>query len=378
VTTSQLAAAGAKSFDALLQAHVRGAPASLSTRHARSRSSEAARQPTDERIRDFTRGGDPQLAALYFQFGRYMLISSSRPGSQPATLQGDWNDQMKPPWESKYTININTEMNYWPAESTNLSELVEPLTRLVLDLVETGARTAKVQYGAAWWVAHHNTDLWRASAPVDGPASGCGRPAARGCANALGAFRVHARSQLSRTHLSRAEGCVGVFPRHARRRTGHKWLVTVPSASPENRHPFNNTTLTAGPAMDMQILRDLFTTPFAPPRILSVDRPLRDELAAARRGWRRVRLARPASCRNGSKTGTWRLRTCITGMSRTLYALYPSAQITVRGTPALAPQRASRSRFAATPPPAGASAGGSICGRVSTTETMRTRFSSAC
>ena len=132
----------------------------------------AAKLPTDERIRNFATANDPQLAALYFQFGRYLLISSSRPGTQPANLQGLWNDQMKPPWESKYTININTEMNYWPAEVTNLSELVEPLVALVMDLTVTGARTARLHYGARGWVAHHNTDLWRSAAPVDGPQSG--------------------------------------------------------------------------------------------------------------------------------------------------------------------------------------------------------------
>ncbi len=104
--------------------------------------------PTDERIARFADGQDPQLAALYFQFGRYLLICSSRPGSQPANLQGIWNDSMNPPWGSKYTININTEMNYWPADSCNLGECVEPLTQMVLDLTQTGAHTAKVHYGA--------------------------------------------------------------------------------------------------------------------------------------------------------------------------------------------------------------------------------------
>jgi len=128
-----------------------------------------ADQPTDIRIAAASGAPDPQLAALYFQFGRYLLISSSRPGGQPATLQGDWNDQVKPPWESKYTININTEMNYWPAETTNLSECHEPLLRMVSELVENGSRTAQVHYGVRGWVCHHNTDLWRQTAPIDGP-----------------------------------------------------------------------------------------------------------------------------------------------------------------------------------------------------------------
>nr|WP_231732173.1 glycoside hydrolase family 95 protein [Caulobacter sp. CCH9-E1] len=124
--------------------------------------------PTDERIKASPTTDDPSLAALYYQYGRYLLIACSRPGGQAANLQGIWNDKPNAPWGSKYTININTEMNYWPAEPTNLPELVEPLIALVRDLSETGARTAKAMYGARGWVAHHNTDLWRATAPVDG------------------------------------------------------------------------------------------------------------------------------------------------------------------------------------------------------------------
>jgi alpha-L-fucosidase 2 len=134
--------------------------------------SDAMKLPTDVRIAHFAEGNDPQLAVLYFQFARYLLISCSRPGGQPATLQGLWNDSMTPPWDSKYTININTEMNYWPAETCNLSECVDPLTEMVLEIAQTGERTAKVHYGASGWVAHHNTDLWRATGPVDGPNSG--------------------------------------------------------------------------------------------------------------------------------------------------------------------------------------------------------------
>lgn len=128
----------------------------------------AAVLPTDERIARYATSADPALAVPYFQFGRYLLISSSRPGTQPANLQGIWNDRMDPPWGGKYTITINTEMNYWPAETTNLSECVEPLVRMVSELADAGARTAKVQYGARDWVAHHNTNLGRESAAIDG------------------------------------------------------------------------------------------------------------------------------------------------------------------------------------------------------------------
>jgi alpha-L-fucosidase 2 len=337
LTTSQLAGAGAKSFDALLQAHIAEHRRLFRRVTLDLGSSEAARRPTGERIRDFMRGDDPQLAALYFQFGRYLLISSSRPGSQPANLQGDWNDQMKPPWESKYTININTEMNYWPAESTNLPELVEPLTRLVLDLVETGARTAKVQYGARGWLAHHNTDLWRASAPVDGPASGMWPTGGAWLCQTLWEHFEYTRD---RTYLARIypalKGASEFFLDTLVEEPAHKWLVTVPSASPENRHPFNNTTLTAGPAMDMQILRDLFTNTIRAAEILTIDRPLRDELAATRE-----RLA-PSQIGKAGQLQEWLEDWDMAAPDlhhrhvSHLYGLYPSAQITLRGTPALA------------------------------------------
>jgi len=124
--------------------------------------------PTDECIKRSEACDDPALAALYFQYGRYLLIACSRPGTQPANLQGIWNDMPSPPWGGKYTVNINTEMNYWPAQPANLGELVEPLVRLVRELSVTGARTAREMYGARGCVCHHNTDIWRATAPIDG------------------------------------------------------------------------------------------------------------------------------------------------------------------------------------------------------------------
>ena len=132
-------------------------------------SAERDTLPTDERLAAVRAGAvDPGLVATYFQYGRYLLIASSRPGSQPANLQGLWNDDVNPAWGSKYTININTEMNYWPAEVTNLAECHEPLFDLIEELREPGRRTAQAHYGARGFVAHHNTDLWRATTPVDG------------------------------------------------------------------------------------------------------------------------------------------------------------------------------------------------------------------
>jgi alpha-L-fucosidase 2 len=336
ITKEQIARAAGKPFETLRAAHVaehqrlfRRVVLDLGT-------SDAARLPTDERIKAFGGGHDPQLAALYFQFGRYLLISSSRPGSQPANLQGDWNDQVKPPWESKYTININTEMNYWPAESTNLSELVEPLTRMVLDLAETGQRTAKLHYGARGWVAHHNTDLWRATAPVDGPNSGMWPTGGAWLCQHLWEHYLYTRdkSYLARVYPT-MKGASEFFLDTLVEEPVHKWLITSPSLSPENRHQFG-TSIAAGPAMDTQILRDLLSNTRQAAEILDLDRGLRDQLAAAR-----ARLA-PSQIGKGGQLQEWLEDWDMSAQDihhrhvSHLYAVFPSDQITVRGTPELA------------------------------------------
>ena len=211
----------------------------------------------------FAGGGDPALAALYFQYGRYLLISSSRPGSQPANLQGIWNDSLSPPWGSKYTININTEMNYWPALSTNLEETMDPLTALVQDLAVTGARTARTMYGARGWMAHHNTDLWRATAPIDGPQWGMWPTGGAWLAVALWErYEYTGDRAYLRTIYPLLKGAAEFFVDTLVEEPTHRWLVTSPSLSPENPHPFG-TSLVMGPAMDQQILRDLFASAIA-------------------------------------------------------------------------------------------------------------------
>ncbi|HPR33990.1 MAG TPA: glycoside hydrolase family 95 protein [Prolixibacteraceae bacterium] len=157
-----------KSWDALFDHHVRAWQRYFNRVRFDLGTSEAANQPTDVRIKNFSQTYDPELITLYFQFGRYLLISSSQPGGQPANLQGIWNESTRPAWDSKYTININTEMNYWPAEKCNLTELHEPLIRMVNELSQTGQKTARDMYGCDGWVVHHNTDIWRISGVVDG------------------------------------------------------------------------------------------------------------------------------------------------------------------------------------------------------------------
>ena len=161
-----LAAVGGKDFDTLLQAHLADYQPLFRRVSLDLGQTAAAKLPTDQRIKGFASGNDPGLAALAFQYGRYLLIASSRAGGQPANLQGLWNDSLKPPWDSKWTVNINTEMNYWPAEVANLSECTEPLFDMIADCAVTGRKTAQAHYGARGWVLHHNTDLWRGTAPI--------------------------------------------------------------------------------------------------------------------------------------------------------------------------------------------------------------------
>ena len=296
----------------------------------------AARLPTDERLRAFARGGDPAFAALYFQFGRYLLISSSRPGDQPANLQGLWSHQMEPPWGSKYTININTEMNYWPAETTNLAECHEPLFQLIEELSETGSHTAKVHYGARGWVAHHNTDLWRASAPIDGPTWGLWPMGGAWLSLHLWQHYVFGPD---RAFLTRAyplmRGAALFFADTLVPDPKHGYLVTNPSLSPENQHP-HGASVTAGPTMDAQILRDLFQACIRAAEILGIDAKLRNELAAIRARLPPNQIGAQGQLQEWLEDWDQAAPEIHHRHVSHLYGLFPSAQISLRTTPALA------------------------------------------
>ncbi len=235
--------------------------------------------PTDERLRELkTSGldGDPSLAALYFQYGRYLLISSSRPGGQPANLQGLWNEDLNPPWESKWTLNINCEMNYWPAELCNLSECTGPLFDMIDDLVVSGGRTAREQYGCRGWVVHHNTDLWRGTAPInniDGvwPTGGawlCYHLWEHYLFTGNKAFLAGAYPAMKQASLFFMDDLV------RDPKTG--WLVTSPSFSPEQG------SICYGPTMDNQLIRALMDSTIAAAGILHTDATFAVELAKTR------------------------------------------------------------------------------------------------
>jgi alpha-L-fucosidase 2 len=334
-TTSHLKRASAKSFRQMRADHVREHRRLFRRLQIDFGATDADDMPTDQRLARFADGKDPQLAVLYFQYGRYLLISASRPGTQPANLQGLWNESMSPPWQSKYTVNINTEMNYWHAETTNLAECHEPLIRMITELGESGSRTARVQYGAGGWVCHHNTDLWRATAPIDGPLWGFWPTGGAWLCTHLW---THYEFSRDRRFLRRVypfmKRAAEFFLETLVEEPKHKWLVTCPSLSPENVHP-GGVAVCAGPTMDMQILRDLFEQCIRAAEVLGTDKKFRSKLETTR-----ARLA-PMQIGKAGQLQEWledwdmeaperRHRHC-----SHLYGLHPSNQITPDGTPDL-------------------------------------------
>jgi alpha-L-fucosidase 2 len=337
ITKKQLSAAGKKNFDSLLADHIAAHQKLFRRVDLNLGTSDSMKLPTDERIAHFADGNDSQLAALYFQFARYLLICSSRPGSQPANLQGIWNDSMMPPWGSKYTININTEMNYWPAEPANLSECVEPLTAMVMDLTKTGARTAKVQYGARGWVAHHNTDLWRSAAPIDGPNSGMWpMGGAWLCQNLWEHYLYTTDKKYLKEIYPAMRGAAQFFLDTLVEEPTHHWLVTSPSLSPENSHPQSKTSICAGPTMDMSLLRDLFANCIRASEILGVDKTFRAEIAATRARLAPLQIGKAGQLQEWLEDWDMEARDIHHRHVSHLYGLFPGYDIDVRRTPEFA------------------------------------------
>ncbi|MDR6625757.1 glycoside hydrolase family 95 protein [Caulobacter segnis] len=292
--------------------------------------------PTDERIKASPTTDDPSLAALYFQYGRYLLIACSRPGSQPANLQGVWNDKPSAPWGSKYTININTEMNYWPAEPANLPELVEPLIALVKDLSETGARTAKAMYGARGWVAHHNTDLWRATAPVDGAPWGVWPTGGAWLCKHLWDHYDYGRD---RAYLARVyplmKGSARFFLDTLVVDPKFGVLVTNPSLSPENDHG-HGASIVAGPTMDQAIIRDLFDNCLKAEAVLGADQTFVAELRAARDKLAPYKIGKDGQLQEWQEDWDADALDIHHRHVSHLYGLFPSDQIAIDTTPKLA------------------------------------------
>jgi alpha-L-fucosidase 2 len=297
--------------------------------------------PTDQRLKNYT-GGDPGLLALYFQYGRYLLISSSRPGSQPANLQGIWNDLVQPPWSSNWTANINIQMNYWPAETCNLSDCAEPLMDFVEELSKSGAKTANENYGLPGWCAHHNIDLWRATNPMG---EGVGKPtwanwAMSGpwlCAHLYEHFLFSGDVAFLRTKAypvmkGAAEFCLAWLIEDGQ---GH--LTTCPSESTENDFmaPDGKPAMTsAGCTMDMALIRELFANCMASAELLAMDAEFAAKLKAATQRLVPYQIGRYGQLQEWAvdfEESTPGQR----HMSH-MYPLYPGSQITPQGTPDLA------------------------------------------
>ncbi|MEV4547895.1 glycosyl hydrolase family 95 catalytic domain-containing protein [Nonomuraea wenchangensis] len=293
----------------------------------------AADQPTDVRIAQHASSNDPQFAALLFQYGRYLLISSSRPGTQPANLQGIWNDSLTPSWDSKYTLNANLPMNYWPADTTNLSECYEPVFRMVNDLTVSGARTARVQYNAGGWVTHHNTDGWRGSSVVDGATWGMWQTGGAWLATMIWDHYLFTGDlDFLRQYYPAMKGAAQFFLETLVEEPTLKYLVTNPSNSPELTH-HSGVSICAGPTMDNQILRDLFNGCARASELLGTDAGFRTQVLAARDRLPPMRVGSRGNIQE------WLYDWVETEQNHRhishLYGLHPSNQITKRGTPAL-------------------------------------------
>lgn len=324
-----------KNFDDLKKAHIAAYQQYFNRVKIDLGSTEAAKLPTDERLKNFRNTQDPHLVSLYYQYGRYLLISSSQPGGQPANLQGIWNNRINPPWDSKYTININAEMNYWPAEKTNLSELHQPFLEMVKDLSVTGQETAQKMYGARGWMAHHNTDIWRATGAIDGAFWGMWTAGGGWVSQHLWEHYLYTGDKKFLASAYPAlKGAALFYVDFLVEHPKHKWLVVNPGNSPENAPAAHDgSSLDAGATMDNQIVYDVFSTTIQAAETLQKDAAFIDSLKQMR-----TRLA-PMHIGKHNQLQEW-----IDDIDDPadkhrhishLYGLFPSNQISAYRTPEL-------------------------------------------
>jgi len=289
----------------------------------------AAGQPTNRRIADFAKQDDPQLVELYFHYGRYLMIASSRGGSQPANLQGIWNEKLNPPWESKWTTNINTEMNYWPVEVTNLSECHEPLFDMLEEVAESGSKTARAHYDCGGWVFHHNTDLWRGTAPINNSNHGIWVTGGAWLCQHLWERYAFTGDEtfLKKRAYPVMKGAAEFFVDFLIEDPKTGRLISTPSNSPENGG------LVAGPTMDHQIIRDLLTNCIRASEILGIDRDFREKLTRIK-----ARIAPNRIGQHGQLQEWLEDKDNPKNKHRHvshLFGLHPGKEITRRGTPEL-------------------------------------------
>jgi alpha-L-fucosidase 2 len=334
--TAYLNTAVKQPYATLLKAHIASYQRYFNRVKIDLGTTDASKEPTDIRLANFSKTYDPQFVSLYFQFGRYLLISCSQPGGQPATLQGLWNAEMRPPWDSKYTININTEMNYWPAEKDNLPEMHEPLVQMVKELSITGQGTARTLYGARGWVAHHNTDLWRITGPVDKINWGIWSMGGAWLAQHLWERYLYSGDKRYLADVYPAiKGAALFFVDDLVEDPKRKYLVVNPGHSPENAPASRpGVHMDAGCTMDNQIVFDALSAAINAAEILGKDAALTDTFRTMRK-----RLP-PMQIGQYGQLQEW-----IDDLDNPkdehrhishLYGLYPSSQISPDRTPLLA------------------------------------------
>jgi len=260
-------------YETLLARHIEAYQKQYNRVHLSLPSTSNSELPTDKRLDAFTGSNDWGMVSLLFNYGRYLLISSSQPGGQPANLQGVWNDKRDAPWDSKYTININAEMNYWPAEVCNLSETSEPLFSMIKDLSQTGAITAQQMYGCNGWMAHHNTDIWRIAGPVDGAFWGMYPNGGAWLATHLWQHYLYTGDkEFLREWYPVIKGTADFYLDYMQPHPAYNnWLVVVPSVSPEQGPAGKSTPITAGCTMDNQIAFDALSNTLHAAEILGED-----------------------------------------------------------------------------------------------------------
>lgn len=323
--TEYLNSALKKSFNEELKAHIQKYQQYFKRVSLDLGKTEQIKKTTDVRIQEFGTASDPDLVALYFQFGRYLLISSSQQGTQPANLQGIWNYQLNPAWDSKYTVNINTEMNYWPAENTNLPEMHEPLFDMIQDLSVTGEESAKEMYHARGWNMHHNTDLWRITGVVDGGFYGMWPMGGAWLTQHLWNHYLYTGDkEFLKKYYNALKGCALFYLDVLQQDPSQQYLVVSPSMSPENKY-VKDVSITAGTTMDNQLVFDVFNNFINAANILNEDQNLSDEIKTA------LSKLPPMQIGQYSQLQEW-----LKDMDKTtdkhrhishLYGLFPSGQI---------------------------------------------------
>lgn len=333
--TRRLSLAEAMNYSKLLKRHVDIYKSQYDRVTLSLPKTETSTLTTDKRLETFASGNDLDMVSLMMQYGRYLLISSSQPGGQPANLQGVWNDKRNAPWDSKYTININAEMNYWPALPGNLIETQQPLFSMIRDLSATGTKTAKQMYGCGGWVAHHNTDLWRIAGPVDGATWGMFPTGGAWLTTHIWQHYLFTGDKaFLAENYDVLKGAADFLLDYIQVHPQYGWLMTVPTVSPEHGPQGKGTTVTAGATMDNQIVFDVLSQTLSAAEILGCqDKAYQDRLRSA------IKMLPPMQIGRHGQLQEWLIdadnpRDEHRHISH-LYGLYPSNQISPYSHPEL-------------------------------------------